>query len=178
MSDVPWGFGEPVPSSGSWGWGLPFVHLWTTGLSQGSPPSRVNCISEWQCCCHGSRQHLVESRCAGHFPELGGHRGAWTRRGLATQPCSSIPPTCCRCILSAQSPDLPCAHSSRAGGCAAPRHAPRVLSSAFGYDPRRISEQICANSFIVRDGLSMGEGFDFYFHTFVFLSVVSIKDEC
>lgn len=116
--------------------------------------------------------------CAGQFPELRGHRGAWTRRGLATQPCSSIPPTCCRCILSAQSPDLPCAHSSRAGGCAAPRCAPRVLSSAFGYDPRRISEQICANSFIVRDGLSMGGGFDFYFHTFVFLSVVSIKDEC
>ena len=27
MSDVPWGFDEPVPSSGSWGWGLPFVHL-------------------------------------------------------------------------------------------------------------------------------------------------------
>lgn len=53
-----------------------------------------------------------------------------------------------------------------------------MCSSALGYDPRRISEQICANGFTVRDGLSMGGGFDFYFHIFVFLSVVSIRDEC
>lgn len=27
VSDIPWGFDDPVPSSGSWGWGLPFVHV-------------------------------------------------------------------------------------------------------------------------------------------------------
>lgn len=55
--------------------------------------------------------------CAGHFPDLGGHRGDWTRWGLATQPCSSIPPTWRRCILGAQSPGPALCSSLWGGGC-------------------------------------------------------------
>ena len=115
---------------------------------------------------------------AGHFPELGGHRGAWTRGARRPSPAAASRPPAAAASSALSHPDLPCAYSSRVGGCAAPRCAPRMFSSAFGYDPRRISEQMCANSFIVRDGLSMGVGFGFYFHTFVFLSGVSIRDEC
>ena len=174
LSDFLWGFDDLVPSSGSRGWGLPFVHLQTIGLSQGSPPSRVNCISEWQCCCFGSRQHLVESCLCRALSRPGRAQRGLDDAGLG-DPALQQHPT----HLHPRRPvtwTCPVLIPLGRGLCA--RCAPSVCCSALGYDPRHISEQIRANGFTVRDGLSLGGAFDFYFHTFVFLSVVFIRDEC